>query len=117
MRDNEKMTVKEGFEKEYETYVGKNQDGYGNACIVAGALIGKGLDDGLSPELAEKEMFKKDNELGGLTGFMMGCVASALARFHPRGDEYRKYFNGVFGVSEKQAKGGVVNPAILTIKT
>ena len=108
MRDNEKMIVKKGLETEYEEYVNKNQDGYGNACIVAGAAVGKLLDDGKTPEEAGQGLNDHD-----LTGFMAGVVASAIFHFHPRGDEFNKTWNKKWGVEDAK---GTINPAILNVK-
>lgn len=108
MKETEKMEVKKGLEKEYEDYVKKNQDGYGNAVIVAGAKVGKALSEGKTCKEAHNEMYKND-----LTGFMAGCLASAISHFHSRGEEFKEFWNRQYGI--KNAKG-VVNPAIITIK-
>jgi hypothetical protein len=50
-----------------------------------------------------------------LTGFMAGEAARIIARFHERGDEFRIAWNARYGVDEEKAKGGTVNPAIVTI--
>jgi len=107
MRLNETMEVKDWMEKEYENYVKINQDGYGNAVIIAGAKVGKALTEGKTCEEAEHEMNGQ-----GLTGCMAGCVASAIVHFHKRGEEFRVYWNASFGVKEGK---GVVNPAVLII--
>lgn len=109
MRDDEKMTVKPEFEADYEKYVNNNQDGYGNACVVAGAAVGAALDEGKSPQEAHDTMYGQ-----GLTGFMAGCVAQAVSHFHPKGEEFRKWWNAKHNVSEDEK--GVVNPAILVLK-
>lgn len=111
MREDEKMTVKQGLDKDYEEYVSNNQDPYGNACIVAGAKIGKALDENKKPEEAEKEMHGME-----LTGFMAGAAAQAVSHFHPRSNDFRLWWNKSYGVKESEAKGGVVNPAIMTMK-
>ncbi len=108
MKEKEKMEVKKGLEKEYKDYVKKNQDGYGNACILAGASVGKALSEGKTCKEAHDGMYGND-----LSGFMAGCVASAVSHFHSRGEEYRKFWNKLWGIEED--KKGVVNPAIITI--
>ena len=85
-----------------------SKDGYSKAVVDAGEAVGNALDEGKTPKQAEKAMDDFD-----VTGFMAGCIAQAIAHFHPKGEEYRKYWNNQWGV--KNAKG-VVNPAIMTIK-
>jgi len=114
MRDDERMTCIEGKEVEYEEYVGKNQDGYGNCAVVAGAALGKALDDGLSPEEAKDRMY--ESEAGqNLTVALAGCVAQAVSHFHPRGEEFRKWWNWYWGAEPEEDSGGVANPSILKI--
>ena len=108
MKKEEEMQVKKGLEKEYEKYVKKNQDGYGNAAVIAGAKVGKALSEGKTCKKAHDEMYGCD-----LTGFLAGCVAQAISYFHLRGEEFRKWWNKSYGVEEGK---GVVNPAIMTIK-
>ncbi len=111
MRDEEKMEVKPGFEVAYDVFVSKNQDAYGNSAVLAAAHCGRLLTEGKTPVEAEEIGFKGKD----LTGFLAGCAAETVAAYHPRGDEFRIYWNKLNGVSEDKAKGGVVNPAILTI--
>ncbi len=108
MKKEEEMQVKKGLEKEYEEYVKKNQDDYGNAIIIAGAQVGKSLSERKSCKEAHDKMYGFD-----LTGFMAGSVAQAITYFHPRGEEFKKFWNKKFDVEDVE---GVVNPAILTIK-
>ncbi len=75
---------------------------------MAGASVGKLLDEGKTCEEAEKGMNGHD-----LTGYMAGAVASAITHFHPRGEEFKKFWNkGYGGTGEEE---GTINPAILTI--
>lgn len=55
-------------------------------------------------------------DAGGITGFMAGCVAKIVSHCHSRGEEFKKKWNEGYGVDEEKAKGGVVNPAIITVK-
>lgn len=110
MREDEKMTVKESMQKEYEDYVSKNQDDYGNAVIAATANVAKKLDEGKSCEEAEKAM-----DGYGLSGFMAGCVASAIVHYHPRGEEFKQFWNKRCGGTGTE--NGTINPAIITIKS
>lgn len=110
MKPNEQLTVKPGLEEKYAGYVQKNQDEYGNACIVATAAVGKLLDEGKTPEEAEKGMHGF-----GITGFMAGAAAKAIVHFHPRGEEFKKFWNKHVGGTG--AEEGTINPALVTIAT
>lgn len=86
-------------------------DGY--SCCVVRATVDmlKAMENpDCSFKEAENEIF---NEKHGLTGFQAGAVASCLSHFAKRGDEFRKYWNSQWGVSEEEK--GTVNPAVLTI--
>ncbi len=109
MNENEMMEVKEGMEKEYEEYVKKNQDDYGNCAVVAGAQVGKALTEGKDCKTAHDGMYGCD-----LTGALAGCTASAIAHFHKRGEEFRIWWNKEHGIDDPK-KQGTVNPAIMTI--
>jgi len=108
MKDEEKMSVKKGHEKEYEDYVAKNQDGYGNCAVRAGASVGKLLDEGKTAMEAEKGMNGHD-----LTGALAGCAAMAVTHFHPRGEEFKVFWNKLCGGTGEEK--GVANPAIVTL--
>ena len=51
----------------------------------------------------------------GTSGFAMGWAANAISHCSARGEEFRKYWNGLHGIPEEEP--GVVNPAIITIDT
>ena len=109
-------------EKEkWNTYVEKNKDHYGKCCIDVAREVMKMLDE--EPTKSELDTHKlicdsDDNiKAGGITGFMAGCVAQMVSEVHSRGHEFRLAWNKDHGVKEKQAKGGVVNPALMTIET
>lgn len=87
----------------------KNQDDYGFGCIEVISKLGKNLDDGMTPAEAEAQAIKGS----GITGFMMGIVAQTIWTVHPRGLEFKRYFNGEHGVDPDA--DGIVNPAIMTI--
>ena len=95
--------------KLWEKSVKKNQDPYGFAVMEVVSKLGANLDAGMDCEAAEKDAIKDS----GITGFMAGAMASLIAQLHPRGKEFRKYWNNQFGVDNDE---GTVNPAILTIK-
>jgi len=111
---DEHLTVKEGMEQEWVEVVNNNRDDYGYGVVKATVAVGKALDLGKTCEQSEKEM----NGFG-ITGFMAGCVAQWIAYFHPRGDEFRKWWNVKQQVShegeEANKSNGVLNPAILTV--
>jgi hypothetical protein len=102
-----RLLVKKELAKAWVDYATLNTKDFYSAGVVQSAVnVMEGLTKGMKPEEAEGLVD------GGITGFMMGCVASTVTHFHPRGDEFKAYWNGRWGV--KDAKG-VVNPAIITI--
>jgi hypothetical protein len=103
------MNIKPDLQKEYDHYVKINSDGYSEAVIIAGEKVMELLDEGKTPEEAGEGLHGQD-----LTGFMAGAAIQAVVHFHERGDEVKEWWNNRYGV--KDAKG-VVNPAIVTIKT
>jgi len=111
LKPEEAMTVKEGLEQKYTDYVAKNQDPYGHGVILATAIWAKNIDEGMD----FGEVIYSDKL--GITGFMAGCAAQAIAFYHPKGEEFRKFWNEHNGVEPEKDKGGVVNPAIITIDT
>lgn len=83
------MKIKQELQQEYNQYVKTNsEDSYSKAVIEAGEAVMKLLDDGKTCEEAQEGMYG-----GELTGYMAGAVASAVAHFHERGDEFRNYWN------------------------
>jgi hypothetical protein len=96
----------------WKKWAGNNSlDGYSFGVVKATVKVMGALDQGKTPKEANEEMYGM-----GISGFMAGCVAQSIAEFHERGDEFRKFWNKEWGVSEDQANGGTVNPAILTVK-
>lgn len=96
--------------KDWQASLKKNQDPYGFAVLEVVSKLGANLDAGMSPEKAEDKAI----EGSGITGFMAGAMASMIAQLHPRGAEFREYWNGQFGVKNDK---GTVNPAIMTLKS
>lgn len=114
LKDNEKITTKPELAHEWAEAVGKNQDGYGHGVVDATVLVCAGLDAGEAPDVACKRC-----DSMGITGFMAGCMARWVSYFHPRGDEFRRWWNkdtqiGTEGDKANES-GGVLNPAILNI--
>lgn len=103
------MKIKEGLESQYQEYVDKNKDPYSKACVKAGERVGALLDEGKSPEEAEKGLHGF-----GLTGFMAGAAISGVVRFHPRGEEMKAWWNKENPHGEPDSNG-TNNPAIITI--
>lgn len=90
-----------------------NTDSYGGSAVAAAAHTMVLLDEGKTPAEAEKAGFHGKD----LTGFLAGCAAQMIGQVHERGDEFRKWWNLKYGVTEEQADGGTVNPAIMTRKS
>ncbi len=94
-----------------------NTDPYGKACVDVARRVMEILDTEETPVTdTNKLVCRADDEIraGGITGFMAGCVANMVSHCHSRGEEFRKQWNKDMGLAEKDDKGGVVNPAIMT---
>lgn len=104
----------------WQDYQNKNTDMYGGGVMryaqqwaemmEARIEAGEKLED-----IANETSHTADTE--GITGFMYGAAVRTLTAVWEHGDALRKWHNGEYGVTEEQAKGGTVNPAILTIGT
>lgn len=103
------MNIKPELQKEYDEYVKKNNDPYGKCAVDAGESVMRLLDEGKTPEEAEKGLYEHD-----LTGFLAGCAAQAIFHFHVRGEEFNKFWNKNNGGSGEEK--GTINPAIITLK-
>lgn len=104
------MKIKAGLESDYKRYVKINsEDEYSKVVVDTGELVGIALDAGRTGEEALKEMSGH-----ALTGFMAAMVVKAVAHFHPRGADIASAWNKDWGAPD--LKGGIVNPAILTIE-
>ena len=101
--------VKPELVNEWKEYVTKNtQDGY-SAGVVDTVVRGmRALSEGKTPKQVEETW-----DGSGITGFMAGRAASAIAHFSPRGGEFKAYWNRQFGVGENVE--GTINTAILTV--
>ena len=97
-----------------------NDDSYGKAAVDVAREVMRLLD---TPEYKDFDTHKivcdADDGIkaGGITGFMAGCVAQMVSKHSSRGEEFRRKWNEDHGIKEQDDKGGVVNPAILTVKT
>lgn len=106
----ENFKLKPELIEEWKKTAGENcLDGYSFGVIEATIKVFGGLDRGLSPEEANKEVYDM-----GISGFMAGCMAQWVSKYHIRGEEFRVFWNKEWGAGESQ---GVVNPAIVTFKT
>jgi len=109
------MKIRKGEEVFWEKVKRNNQDPYGKAVIDCVEKVGNFLDRGLSPELAW-DMGIHDS---GITGFQAGGIVSILSQVHPRGEEFRKWWNIENQIKDEgekaNKKGSVLNPALLEI--
>lgn len=110
-RDLGRTLIKSELVDEWDKYVSANtKDFYSSGVVDASLRVMKALSEGKSPKKAEKTVYDL-----GITGFQMGCVAQEVSYFHPRGEEFREYWNGQYLPKNKVKKTkGVVNPAIWT---
>jgi len=113
------MNIKKEYKKEYKKYVKINsRDDYSFCCISVGEKVMKFLDnEKVSPEAA----FNKGIKDSGITGFMAGCIAGTVSKFHIRGEEFRKWWNIENQIKDEgekanQKEGAVLNPALMTIE-
>ena len=102
----------------WDDFVKKNDDSYGGACVLVARRVMEILDENNGKFDCHELICRADEEskVGGITGFMAGCVAQMVSKCHSRGDEFRKQWNKGYGVDEGEFQGGSVNPAILTVK-
>lgn len=103
------MKIIPGKEQDYKEYCEINShDDYSNACIIAGERVGDLLDAGKTPKQAEKGMYGL-----GLTGFMAAMVCRGIWKYHPRGEEFKAYWNKKHGGTGDE--NGTMNPAVMDI--
>ena len=115
LKESERISLKPGLDAEWEKAVENNRDPYGYGVVEATILVCKALDDpNTTPQVAERSCYGM-----GITGFMAGCMAQWVSHFHPRGEEFRRWWNtrNEIGDEGKRANesGGVLNPAILNL--
>ena len=98
-----------------------NKSPYDKACIDVARRVMEILDEG--KEFDTHKIIcqaAEDVKVGGITGFMAGCVASMVSKCHTRGEEFRHKWNTdqQIGNEGDKANGssGVLNPALLTIE-
>ncbi len=81
------MNCREGKQDAWDEWVDKNPFGYGRSCVDGANAIGMALDDGKSPEDANKAMRGL-----GLSGHQARSVASMVSDCHVRGAEFRLWW-------------------------
>ena len=101
--------------KVYEDWKAKQKDGYGQAVFRYAERWADMMEDKISKGEEIKDVADKlshDADTEG-TGFMYGMAVNILTKCWKHGEELRKWHN-----KEYDYEGdGVVNPAILTVKT
>lgn len=90
LSEQEQLTVRPGLEAEWEEAVEANQDFYGHTIVEATVVCGKALDEGKSCEEAPSISAKAE---GSISGLQAGAMASWIHHFHPRGEEFRQWWN------------------------
>lgn len=105
------LTTIPGKAGDWAKAVAVNSDGgYSEAVLQVVEKLGRALDKGKTPKQAER-LAVKDS---GITGFQAGIMASIITQLHPRGPEFRDWWNSQYDVPA--GAKGAVNPAIVTIK-
>ena len=113
MEEGENL-IKPELKEEWKEFVYNNTKDFYSAGVVEASLrVMRALSEGKTPKEAEETVYEM-----GITGFQMGCVVQTFTHFHPRGEEFRQYWNRQYLSEEEAEKAkGVVNPAILTISS
>lgn len=103
-------------QEKYDSWKAKNTDPYGAATFEYAEFWAKlmqvEINNGKSVADCAKEC-EKDLYFLGITGFMYGMAVSILSACWKHGEELRVYHNKEYG----HEGSGVVNPAVLTIKS
>lgn len=108
-------------EEDWNKVVKVNDDPYGKACVDTAREVMRLLDERTDFDTHAIICEADDNiGAGGITGFMAGCVAEMVSKYHPRGEEFRRKWNTDNQIQnegdEANESGGVLNPALLTIQ-
>lgn len=118
------MQIKDGMADEYANYVAINRDDPYSAEVVKygerwAGMMEKRIEAGEKVELIAKET-SHQADTSGITGFMYGAAVSALAHFWIHGETLRQWHNHDVQIAdegdEANESGGVLNPAILTLR-
>jgi hypothetical protein len=107
----------------WQEFKDKNQDAYGGGIVTYAERWAKLMQVEMSngnklEDVAEATSHEADIE--GITGFMYGCAVLILARCWKHGDQLRRWHNLSTQIGNEGEKanesGGVLNPAMLSIK-
>jgi hypothetical protein len=105
--------------EKWNNYETKNTDSYSKCCVNVARQVMKNLDNIIIDEEFNPSdlIIKSEHEIceSGLTGFMAGCIAEMVIQCHDKGEEFKGSWNKHCGGSGKET--GVINPAIITIKS
>lgn len=106
----------------YDEYVEHNSDQYGRVVIRYAVNWADSMESEMNSgkkleDIAEKTSHDADTE--GITGFMYGCAVSMLTRCWEHGEQLRKWHNMYTQLDtegeEANKKGGILNPALLSL--
>jgi len=123
------MQIKSGLEDEYANYKKKNGPnadpvGYSYGVIKFterwAELMEAAITNGAKLEDVAKQC-SRSADTEGITGFMYGCAAAALAHFWVYGEQFRLWHNldtqiGTEGEAANKS-GGILNPALLHLES
>jgi len=104
---------------EWKKYVDANKgDEYGEAVLKFAERWANGIEKrmkgGETLKACARSVSKEANKGIGITGFMYGLGVLILSKVWKWGDELKAWHNERYG---KPAKGGVANPAVMTVDT
>lgn len=96
----------------------KNTDPYGRQVYLYAARWANMMDEMIElgytlEDQADKLSHKAD--ISGLSGFMYGLAVSLLHQSWVHGEQLRLWHNKQYRSEGQEDKGGVINPAVMTI--
>lgn len=97
-----------------------SEDDYSNCAVNVAREAMRLLDDGNHEDFdADDIITEADRNLdAGITGFMAGWIANVIVHCHSKGEEFKKSWNKRYALNKDDGnREGVINPALLTIKT
>lgn len=110
-------------EKVWKLWQDNNTDPYGHAIIVYAERWANLMEEGMASGMPLETIAKKasrDADIDGITGFMYGAAVEVLKTSWVHGEALRRWHNlnlDPKNGAKANESGGVLNPAILTIKT
>jgi hypothetical protein len=107
--------IKPELQAEYDQYKELNsKDDYSKAVVDFGDRWMAAMEDKMSKGQELKDIWQQTSydTAQGITGFMYGAGAAAVAHFWEHGEELKKLHNEYYHAPADAE--GVVNPAILT---